>query len=197
MTRIEELRFAMQLESLVDRIYNGGSPKDLRRFALLYGAAELLEALRQIAKGEGRFSRDPLTHASNTIEDMGQLRNCGKCHDCGGSLQEVLDGEEWCPRCQAYRRYCSHGWGGSGDGPGICPDRPADATLPSAALTDQGYRDIVALGMMPDVVTCPECGGKAPFWSDQFDARYECESCGHAPAAMYADKAVVGRRALR
>ena len=32
--------------------------------------AQLLEALREIAKGEGRFSRDPLTHASNTIEDM-------------------------------------------------------------------------------------------------------------------------------
>lgn len=31
------------------------------------------QALRQIAKGEGRFSRDPLTHASNTIEDMKAL----------------------------------------------------------------------------------------------------------------------------
>jgi len=28
------------------------------------------KALREIAKGEGRFSRDPLTHASNTVEDM-------------------------------------------------------------------------------------------------------------------------------
>jgi len=32
---------------------------------------EVLEgSLREIAKGEGRFSRDPLTHATNTIEDM-------------------------------------------------------------------------------------------------------------------------------
>lgn len=33
----------------------------------------LVAALTQITKGEGRFSRDPLTHASNTIEDMIQL----------------------------------------------------------------------------------------------------------------------------
>lgn len=30
-------------------------------------------ALREIAKGEGRYSRDPLTHAANTIEDMKAL----------------------------------------------------------------------------------------------------------------------------
>jgi len=30
----------------------------------------LKEALREIMKGEGRFNRDPLIHASNTIEDM-------------------------------------------------------------------------------------------------------------------------------
>jgi len=29
-----------------------------------------IEALEQIAKGEGRFSRDQLTHANNTVEDM-------------------------------------------------------------------------------------------------------------------------------
>ena len=32
--------------------------------------AYLEAALRKIAKREGRFSRDHLTHASNTIEDM-------------------------------------------------------------------------------------------------------------------------------
>ena len=30
----------------------------------------LLEALREIAKGEGAFSRDPLIHAGNTIDSM-------------------------------------------------------------------------------------------------------------------------------
>ena len=34
---------------------------------------QLVEALKEIAKGEGRFSRDPLEHAANTIEDMKQL----------------------------------------------------------------------------------------------------------------------------
>jgi hypothetical protein len=35
--------------------------------------ATLLKALSEIEKGEGRYSRDPLTHASNTIEDMREL----------------------------------------------------------------------------------------------------------------------------
>ena len=30
----------------------------------------LLAALKEIAKGEGKFNRDPLTHANNTIENM-------------------------------------------------------------------------------------------------------------------------------
>lgn len=30
----------------------------------------LRAALTEIAKGEGRFSRDPLEHASNTVDDM-------------------------------------------------------------------------------------------------------------------------------
>lgn len=35
---------------------------------------------------------------------------CGLCHTCGTALQTVLDGEEWCALCHAYRRYRSHGW---------------------------------------------------------------------------------------
>lgn len=38
------------------------------------------------------------------------IKNCGRCHTCGTSLRQVLDGEEWCPRCGQYRRYRSHGW---------------------------------------------------------------------------------------
>ena len=34
---------------------------------------ELEEALRQIAKGEGPFSRDPLTHAANCVENMQKI----------------------------------------------------------------------------------------------------------------------------
>lgn len=36
--------------------------------------------------------------------------HCGKCHACGTELRMVLDGEEWCPECETYRRYRSHGW---------------------------------------------------------------------------------------
>lgn len=35
---------------------------------------------------------------------------CGRCHTCGAALLKVLDGEEWCPACEQYRRYLSHGW---------------------------------------------------------------------------------------
>ena len=34
---------------------------------------KLVGALREIAKGEGRYSMDQLTHAANTIEDMKAL----------------------------------------------------------------------------------------------------------------------------
>jgi hypothetical protein len=35
--------------------------------------ADLVKALEEIAKGQGAFSRDPLAHASNTIDDMKAL----------------------------------------------------------------------------------------------------------------------------
>jgi hypothetical protein len=38
------------------------------------------------------------------------MRNCGKCHQCGGPIHTVLDGEEWCPKCETYQRPWSHGW---------------------------------------------------------------------------------------
>ena len=42
-----------------------------KEMAALYTRIKKLEAaLREIAKGEGAFSRDPLEHASNTIDSM-------------------------------------------------------------------------------------------------------------------------------
>ena len=38
--------------------------------ALKLDRDRLRKALEEIAKGEGRFSRDPLTHANNTVQDM-------------------------------------------------------------------------------------------------------------------------------
>ena len=37
------------------------------------GAAEMLAALREIAKGQGAFSQDPLIHAGNTIVNMKEI----------------------------------------------------------------------------------------------------------------------------
>jgi len=54
-------------------VYADGSGIELHYCPMHQAAKEMLEALRGIAKGEGRFSLDPLTHASNTVEDMKAL----------------------------------------------------------------------------------------------------------------------------
>lgn len=51
------------------------------------------------------------------------MRNCGHCHKCGSELKKCLDGEEYCPSCQVYLRYWSHGWPyRAWRGPAECPD---------------------------------------------------------------------------
>jgi hypothetical protein len=39
---------------------------------------------------------------------------CGQCHQCGHQIRRVLDGEEYCVRCEDYQRPWSHGWVRSG-----------------------------------------------------------------------------------
>lgn len=55
---------------------------------------------------------------------------CGRCHTCGARLRRVLDGEEWCPTCEQYRRYRSHGWSHWCAEPGgeSCPEEGDYAT---------------------------------------------------------------------
>jgi len=55
--------------------------------------------------------------------EHGMTGGCGRCHGCGKDLIAVLDGEEWCRKCQAYRRYRSHGFGGDAT-TGPCPEEP-------------------------------------------------------------------------
>ena len=50
-------------------------------------APKLLDALKEIAKGKGRYSVDRLTHAENTIEDM-----INEANDAI-ALIEVINGE--------------------------------------------------------------------------------------------------------
>lgn len=40
---------------------------------LIVAAPDMLAALQEIVQGKGAFSRDPLTHASNTIDNMKAL----------------------------------------------------------------------------------------------------------------------------
>lgn len=60
--------------------------------------------------------------SKNEVEVLLSSHGCGCCHTCGTPLHLVLDGEEWCPKCKAYRRYRSHGWSWRlGTGETECP----------------------------------------------------------------------------
>ncbi len=55
------------------------------------------------------------------------MSDCQRCHQCGTRLRLVLDGEEWCPTCQTFRRYRSHGWSrgaGTASEQAPCPPEP-------------------------------------------------------------------------
>ena len=45
-----------------------------------FGVAYLRAALREIAKARGAYSRDPLTHAGNTIESMAEIAKAALAH---------------------------------------------------------------------------------------------------------------------
>jgi hypothetical protein len=47
-----------------------GEEENRANYRLIASAPELLDALKEILKGEGAFSRDPLTHAGNTITNI-------------------------------------------------------------------------------------------------------------------------------
>jgi hypothetical protein len=50
------------------------------------------------------------------------MANCGRCHICGHPIKIVLDGEEWCSRCQRYQRPAAHGWSRSYGDFSLCPE---------------------------------------------------------------------------
>ena len=54
---------------------HGAEPTVHQKIAasLMCCAPEFLEALKEIAKGEGAFSLDRLTHANNTVENMKEI----------------------------------------------------------------------------------------------------------------------------
>ena len=81
--------------------------------------------------------------------------NCRRCHTCKTLLRTVLDGEEWCDTCGAWRRYPSHGWAA-----GACSQAERESKcLPRRVCAWCGK--ILAEGSEP--VThgiCPECEAK-------------------------------------
>lgn len=54
----------------VAQMFGGDGPREKANATLIASAPDMLAALEQIAKGEGPFSTDQLTHASNTIAAM-------------------------------------------------------------------------------------------------------------------------------
>lgn len=53
----------------------GWSDEEQANARLIAAAPDLLEALKEIAKGEGAYSRDPLIHAGNVITNMKVIAN--------------------------------------------------------------------------------------------------------------------------
>jgi len=103
------------------------------------------EVLDRNIRGWGIYNaivRVPLACAGD-VDYLARLataprRNCGHCHTCGTPLRTVLDGEEWCPTCQQYRRYAAHGWAGTTDPDCPSPVTPANEpheTTPTNLLT--------------------------------------------------------------
>jgi len=64
-------------EPYMDQIEYGEVPKEIARANanLIAAAPDMLEALKEIAKMEGPYSRDPLTHAENVIENLTNIAN--------------------------------------------------------------------------------------------------------------------------
>lgn len=63
---------------VVAQCYSGcdaGREEARANAALIAAAPDMLFALREIAKGQGAYSRDPFQHACNTIEDMKEIAN--------------------------------------------------------------------------------------------------------------------------
>jgi hypothetical protein len=54
-------------DDLIATVHGDNAEADAKLIALV---SDMVKALQEITKGEGRYSRDPLEHASNTIEDM-------------------------------------------------------------------------------------------------------------------------------
>lgn len=69
------------------------------------------------------------------------VTHCGRCHKCGTKLLSVLDGEEWCPKCNTYRRYKTHGWTTYATDTSPCPQYTDTWTTDSAVefhvITDE------------------------------------------------------------
>lgn len=59
--------------TLQDAYMEGAAEKEAEMRALAKENRKLREALREITEGKGRYNRDQLIHASNTIEDMKEI----------------------------------------------------------------------------------------------------------------------------
>ena len=59
---------------------------------------------------EGRAVLNAAIHSQQQRCNELDCAHSMKCHSCGGRVRIVLDGEEWCPRCETYQRPVPHGW---------------------------------------------------------------------------------------
>jgi hypothetical protein len=94
------------------------------------------------------------------------MPGCGKCHECGGELITVLDGEEWCDICQTYRRYRSHGWGG------LAESSPCPKVIKVIvnSCPDRGFSPGGLAQVNPEI---QRGGDLAAFWAELISALYD------------------------
>jgi hypothetical protein len=64
-----------------DRFAASHVRRDEEMMFLVERIGKMAAALAEIAKGEGAFSRDPLTHATNCIESMKQIARDALAYD--------------------------------------------------------------------------------------------------------------------
>ncbi len=106
------------------------------------------EKLEEITRGAGRFSRDPLIHASNTVEDMKELAREAL------ALMEIVEGEQADETVDAVLRCLSglknpNGW-----------DHHPDEFLPANVCCDEAGRRRLKRKLRAAILAIPTESGE-------------------------------------
>lgn len=128
-----------------------------------------------------------MTKCEGNQRSVNDKRNCGRCHTCGTELQTVQR-KDWCPTCQCFRLYRSHGWAKGlpevSDSP--CEDAPQltirekfDSKTPAEkAAFFRSLRALIAEASEDDEISAAETAATDDLLEDldRFARHYEREA---------------------